>query len=297
MDFFIDTFPQVMVNGLTRGSIYALVAIGFTVIYNTTDIINFAQGEFVMLGGMIAVTLFGVVGLPLPIAVLISVVMVMMVGSFMERAVINPMRKPSQINLIIVTIGVSIFIKGVASLDFVWGKDDYILPAFSGEKPVEFLGAIITPQNIWVWAVTLVAVVALQLFYSKTVTGKALRACAYDPTTASLMGVGVKRMMLITFAVSGGLGAIAGVVVTPIIFTNYHVGTMLGLKGFCAAILGGMDSITGAVVGGLLIGILESLFGTHVSSGYMDAFAFLVLLLMLFVRPQGLLGPRSTERA
>ena len=294
MDLFFSSLPQVVVNGLTRGSIYALVALGFTVIHNTTGIINFAQGEFVMLGGMVAVSLLAL-GLPLPLAVVGAVLVVALVGALLERAVIAPLKNPGSVNLIIITIGASIFLKGLANL--VWGKDDRILPAFSGEKAISLSGAMIQPQNLWVWAVTLVAVVALQQFYARTITGKALRACAQDPVTASLMGVGVKRMMLITFAFSGALGALAGVVITPIIFTNYEVGTLLGLKGFSAAILGGIDSITGAVVGGLLIGVLESLFGTHISSGYMDAFAFLILLLMLFVRPQGLFGRRSTERA
>jgi len=295
LEFFLDTLPQVLVNGLTRGSIYALVALGFTVIYNTTDIINFAQGEFVMLGGMIAAILAASFGVPLPAAVILAIAAVALIGALMDRIVIHPIRNPTTINLIIITIGLSILIKGGASL--VWGKDDRILPAFSGDEPLAVGKVVVAPQNLWVWGVTLAAVVLLHQFYSRTVTGKALRACAYNPATASLLGVGVKRMVLITFALSGAIGAVAGVVVTPIIFTNYQVGTLLGLKGFCAAIFGGMDSMWGAVVGGLAIGVLESLFGTHVSSGYMDAFAFIVLLLMLFMRPQGLLGSKSVERA
>lgn len=294
MDLFFSSLPQVVVNGLTRGSIYALVALGFTVIHNTTGIINFAQGEFVMLGGMVSVSLLAL-GLPLPLAVVGAVLVVALVGALMERSIIAPVKGGGGVNLIIITIGASISFKGLANL--VWGKDDRILPAFSGEQAIDLAGVMVVPQNLWVWAVTLVAVVALQQFYARTVTGKALRACAHDPVTASLMGIGVKRMVLITFAFSGALGALAGVVITPLIFTNYEIGTLLGLKGFVAAILGGIDSITGAVVGGLAIGVLESLFGTHISSGYMDAFAFLVLLLMLFLRPQGLLGRRSTERA
>jgi len=295
LDNFFDTLPQVFCNGLTRGSIYALVALGFTVVYNTTDIINFAQGEFVMLGGMLAATLLAAAGLPLPLAVIAAVLLVTLVAALLERLVIHPLKSPSTINLIMITIGASIFLKGVASL--IWGKDDFILPAYSGEAPLHFGGVLLVPQNLWVWGATLVAVILLQLFYARTVTGKALRACAHNPVAASLMGIDVKRMVLITFALSGGLGALAGVVITPIIFTNYQVGTLIGLKGFCAAIFGGVDSITGAVVGGLLIGVLESLFGTHVSSGYMDAFAFLVMLAMLFLRPQGIFGAASTERA
>jgi branched-chain amino acid transport system permease protein len=140
-------------------------------------------------------------------------------------------------------------------------------------------------------------VIVLHEFYQRTITGKALRACAHNPVASSLMGINVQRMVLLTFALSGGLGALAGIIITPIIFSNYQIGTLIGLKGFCSAILGGIGSIYGAVLGGLLIGILESLFGTHVSSGYMDAFAFVVMLLVLLIRPAGLIGQAHLDRA
>ena len=341
---FLETFGQILTNGLTRGSIYALVALGFTVIYNTTDVINFAQGEFAMLGGMVAVALLGVFGLPLPVAVIGSVGIVILVGAVTQYTVLGrsalhyiilaglsylilsegfelghimagciaavmavglyfiiekvasvAKEQFTTINMIIITIGLSIFLKGLASL--IWGKDYQILPAFSGEEAISIMNIRIAPQNIWIWVITIIAVTVLHQFYKRTITGKALRACAHNPETASLMGIGVKKMVLITFAFSGGLGAIAGIVITPIVFTNYQAGTMIGLKGFCAAILGGIDSITGAVVGGLAIGIMESMFGSYVSSGYMDAFAFIIMLMMLFLRPQGLIGKKSTERA
>lgn len=296
MDFFIASLPQCLVNGLTRGSIYALIAIGFTIIYNATDIINFAQGEFAMLGALIAVTLAGpACHLPLFLAVPGAALSVVALAALFERVTIHPLKSPSVINLIIITIGGSILFKGAAML--VWGKDDLMLPAFSGTGAIHLGSAALEPQSLWVWGATLVAVVLLHEFYSRTITGKALRACAHNPVASSLMGINVRKMVLLTFAFSGGLGALAGVIVAPIIFANYLMGGLIGLKGFCAAILGGMGSIYGAVIGGLLIGILESLFGTHVSSGYMDAFAFVVMLAVLFIRPRGILGEAGVERA
>jgi branched-chain amino acid transport system permease protein len=294
MEFFLDSLPQCLVNGITRGSIYALIAIGFTIIYNATDIINFAQGEFAMLGGMIVIALAGA-GLPLWAAAPVAVLAVIVIASLFERLTIHPLKSPSMINLIIITIGGSIFFKGAAML--VWGKDSLPLESFSGNQPIPLGPAVVDPQSLWVWGTTLIAVVVLHEFYKRTITGKALRACAHNPTASSLMGINVRYMVLITFSLSGALGALAGVVITPIIFANYQIGTMIGLKGFCSAILGGMGSIYGAVLGGLLIGVLESLFGTHVSSGYMDAFAFVVMLIVLFVRPRGIMGEAAGERA
>jgi len=295
VDFFISSLPQCLMNGLTRGSIYALIAIGFTIIYNSTDILNFAQGEFAMLGGLIAISLASSFHLPLWAAVPGAVAAGVLIGALFEAVTIHPLKSPTVINLIIITIGGSIFFKGAAML--IWGKDSHPLRAFTGTEPIHLGSAAVTPQSLWVWGATLAAVIVLHQFFSRTITGKALRACAHNRTASSLMGINVRWMVLITFALSGGLGALAGVIITPLIFANYQVGTLIGLKGFCAAILGGMGSIYGAVLGGLLIGVLETLFGTHVSSGYMDAFAFVVMLLMLFVRPRGLLGEAAGERA
>ena len=308
MDFFWESLPQCLINGLTRGSIYALIAIGFTIIYNATDIINFAQGEFAMLGGVLVIALVGGsafastplgqvvhVSAPLWLAAPLAVAGVVLIAAGFERATLHLVKSAAHINLIIITIGGSIFFKGAAML--LWGKDDLPLRAFSGNQPLHLAGAVLAPQNLWIWAVTLITVVVLHEFYQRTITGKALRACAQNPVAGALMGVNVRRMHLVTFLLSGAIGALAGVIITPMIFTNYQIGSLIGLQGFCSAILGGMGSIYGAVVGGLLIGVLESLFGTHVSSGYMDAFAFLVLLLVLLIRPSGLLGEAQADRA
>jgi branched-chain amino acid transport system permease protein len=172
---------------------------------------------------------------------------------------------------------------------FVWGKNAYLPAPFSGEKPIPVLGATILPQGFWVFGITIVAVVALQLFYRFTLAGKAMLACAVNRTAARLMGISVENMVMLSFVLSGMLGAVAGIIIAPITLTRYDVGLMLGLKGFCACILGGLGSSAGAVAGGIILGVVEALGAGLISSNYKDAIAFLILLLMLFLRPQGLL--------
>jgi len=285
---------QYLISGITTGAIYALVALGFTIIYNATEIINFTQGEFVMLGAMIAAALLGMVPMPIWMAVSIAIITATLIGMIFERLAIRPVKNAPPMNLIIITIGGSILIKGVVML--VWGKDARPMPGFSStEHPINFFGAAVTPQSIWVMAGMVIAVVLLHFFYEYTITGKALRACAYNRKAARLCGISVERMVFFSFALSAAIGAFAGVLVAPITYAAYDVGTMLGLKGFCAAILGGLGSNPGAVLGGLAIGTLESLAAGYVSSGYKDAVAFVIMLAVLYFRPVGILGKRAEK--
>jgi branched-chain amino acid transport system permease protein len=279
---------QYLFTGVTIGSIYGLVAIGFNIIYNATGIINFAQGEFVMLGGMCAVWLTATVGLPLWIAFPLAILIVTVVGILLERIAIRPLRNAEVLAPIIATIGVSIFLKGFAM--FVWGKQTFMLPHFSGEEPIVLGGAAILPQSLWVVGVTLAIVIGLSLFFEKTLTGKAIRACAFNRKAAALVGVNVSWMVMLSFALSAAVGAAAGIVVTPITLVSYGRGTMLALKGFSAAVLGGLGFTTGGVIAGVAIGILESLSAGMLSSHYKDAVALVVLLAVLFIRPSGLMG-------
>ncbi len=285
---------QFIITGITVGSIYALIGLGFNIIYNSTEIINFAQGEFVMLGGLIAVTGIQVLRLPIFFAAILAVIMVAVVGFVMNLLAIRPLKDASPITLIIITIGASIFIRGVSS--FVWGKEPYTIPAFSGDEPIPFFGAVIQPQSLWVLFITMVIVVGLKLFFDRTLTGKAMIACAFQPRAARLVGIDVSYMVLLSFGLSGAVGAAAGIVIAPMSMLQYDMGVILGLKGFCAAIIGGLGYPWGAVVGGISLGILESLGAGLISSGYKDAIAFLILLLMLFFRPQGLLGRSKGDR-
>lgn len=285
---------QFILSGLTTGSTYALIAIGFSLIHNATGIVNFAQGEFVMLGGIFMVTLSGFLGLPLALSFIFTVAAVAAVGFLLERGPVRGARSKEILILVMITVGASISIKGLTMI--VFGKNPMSLPPFSGETPILFLGAAVMPQSLWIFAITLIIVTALNYFFKNTLTGKAVRAVAASRRSAMLTGIPVDRMILLSFTLSGALGAVAGILLTPITTTSYDVGVMLGLKGFSAAVLGGYGSMPGAVVGGLLLGVLESLGAGLVSSEYKDAIAFIVLLALLFLKPAGILGRGRLRR-
>ncbi len=289
-----DQILQFVLTGITLGSTYALVALGFAIIYNASDVVNLAQGEFVMLGAMSAISLSAGQGLPLPVAILLAVLITLILGLMLQRFAIAPARGITVVGTIIITIGASIFLRGLALL--IWGKDIHALPHFSGETPLRLGGVTLLPQNLWVMGGAAVLVLAVHLFFNRTLLGKAILACSCNRTAAQLVGINVGRMLLVAYGLSALLGAMAGVLVAPITYTSYDAGIMLGLKGFAAAILGGMGNPMGAVAGGLLLGLLESLAAGLISSGYKDAIAFVVLLLVLFLRPSGLFGRASAER-
>lgn len=285
---------QYVLSGLVVGGIYALIGLGFVIVYGVTRVINFAQGEFVMLGALLMVTLAGQ-GVSVPLAFPLAVVAVCGIGALLEHAAIRPVRRASALTLIIITIGASIALRGGALL--VWGTDPFALPPFSAGPPIQLGGAILVRQGIWVLAVALAIFVGLWAFFTRTYLGKAVRACAVNPRAARLMGISVDRMSLLAFALAGGLGAVAGIVIAPITYATYDMGLMLGLKGFVAAVLGGLVSPPGAILGGFLLGILESLAAGLVSSGYKDAVAFLVLILICLGQVARLLPWRVVEEA
>jgi len=284
---------QFVASGLTAGAIYALVALGFAIIFNASGAINFAQGEFVMIGGMSAVSLLAL-GLPLPLAILLAVLAAVVVALLVERIAIAPARNAGTVTLIIITIGVALFLRGLAQL--VWGKGVFRLPAFSGEEPIALFGATLLPQSLWVLGGAALSVVALGAFYRRTLLGKAMLATAHNRLAAQLVGINTRAVLFASFGLAAALGAIGGVLIAPIAFTSYDTGIMLGLKGFAAAMLGGMGSFAGAVLGGLVLGLLEGLGAGFVSSAYKDAIAFVVILAVLFFLPGGLLGARRSDR-
>lgn len=284
---------QFLVSGLTVGAVYALVALGFTLIYNASEVVNFAQGEFVMLGGM--VTVFAVAaGVPLLLAALLAIAVAVAAGLLLHRLAIEPARGASAVTLIIITIGAGIFLRGIAQI--VFDKRFHQLPGFSGDAPVPVLGAALLPQSFWVLGGAVVVFVGLWAFLERTLAGRAVLATAANRLAARLVGIDTSRVLALAFGVSAAIGAVAGILVTPITLTSYDVGTLLALKGFAAAMLGGMGNPFGAVVGGLLLGLLEALAAGYVSSGYKDAVAFLVILAVLFAMPRGLFGRRVVER-
>jgi branched-chain amino acid transport system permease protein len=286
-------FLQFVFSGLTVGAIYALVAVGFTLIYNASDVINFAQGEFVMIGGMVTV-FAAAAGIPIPFAALLAIVVAVAVGLLLHKLAIEPARGASAVTLIIITIGASILLRGLASV--VFDKDFHSLPPLIGGEPWQVGGAALLPQSVVVLLGTGVIVVALWLFLERTLVGKAIVATAANRLAARLVGINISTMLALSFGLSAAIGAIGGILVTPITLTNYDVGTLLALKGFAAAMLGGMGNPLGAVVGGLIVGLLEAFGAGYISSQYKDAIAFLVILGVLFVMPQGLFGRAGVER-
>jgi branched-chain amino acid transport system permease protein len=284
---------QFLFSGLTVGAVYALVALGFTIIFNASDVVNFAQGEFVMLGGMITVFAHAA-GAPLPLAALVAITATAALGVAMNRLAIEPARGAPVVSLVIITIGASIFIRGAAQL--IFGKQIHTFPAFSGDDPIRILGATILPQSLWVIVGAVAVFVGLWLFFTRTLLGRAVLATSNNRLAAQLVGINTPFVMTLSFALSAGIGALAGVMVTPITLTSYDVGLALALKGFAAAMLGGMGNPKGALVGGLCLGLLEGLTAGYLSSQYKDAAAFVVILAVLFFMPQGLFGRKSTDR-
>lgn len=284
---------QFLLSGVTVGAVYALVALGFTIIYNASDVVNFAQGEFVMLGGMITFFLHAA-GAPLPLAAVIAILATAAIGVAMNKLTIEPARGAPVVSLVIITIGVSILIRGASQL--IFGKQIHTFPAFSGDDPIRILGATILPQSLWVILGAVAVFVGLWLFFTRTLLGRAVLATSNNRLAAQLVGINTTFVMTLSFALSAGIGALAGVLVTPITMTSYDVGLALALKGFAAAMLGGMGNPKGALVGGLVLGVLEGMTAGYLSSQYKDAAAFIVILAVLFFMPQGLFGRKSSDR-
>lgn len=284
---------QFALSGLTVGAVYALVALGFTIIYNASDVVNFAQGEFVMLGGMTTWALT-TAGLPLALAAALAVIITTLIGILLQRMVIEPARGAPVVALIIITIGASVFLRGVAQI--VFDKQFHSIPAFSGTAPIKLGGAVLQPQSLWVMGGAACLFAGLWLFFQRTLLGKALSATAANRLAAELVGIDTRFIMALSFGLAATMGAIAGVLITPITLTAYDVGTLLALKGFGAAMLGGMGNPLGAVIGGLLLGVLEQVSAGLLSSKYKDGVAFVVIIATLFVLPNGLLGRAKVER-
>jgi len=287
----MNNFLQFLAAGITSGAIYALIGLGFSIIFNASKIINLAQGEFVTLGGIVTATLLAS-GAPLLLAVPGSVLVAVLAGMLMEKLTIEPVRRMALHTVIMVTVGVSIFLQGL--IQVVFGKGLKVVPAFSGDTPISIGGASIAPQNFWVLGALILCVALLWVFFNKTKYGKAMLAASQNPVAAELVGIDVRRTLLASFACAGLLGGVAGAVAAPITLTSYDTGVMLGLKGFVAATLGGLGSGPGAVMGGIVLGIIEAFAAGYISSSYRDAIPFLLIVPILLVLPNGLLGLRGS---
>lgn len=274
-------FLQLVLPGLTAGCVYALIALGFVLTATVSRLVNFAQGEYVMLGGIVTASLVSE-GVALPLAILIAVLCGTILGALQERLTVAPVRHASHFIQITITLGLSIVIRGIALL--VFGKDPISFPGFSGDGTFRVGGAILPLQTLWVWGSTAILLCAVFWFLRRTDTGRAVRACAINDHAAALMGINVERTTLFVFAASGAIGAIAGVVITPIVLANWDAGLAYGLKGFMGAIIAGFSSPLTAVLAGLGLGVVEAMAAGYVSSGWKDFILFGLLLVYLLVR-------------
>jgi branched-chain amino acid transport system permease protein len=283
---------QLVFAGLSQGAVYALIAIGFVAVFTVSGVINLAQGEFAALAGLVAISAVGS-GLPLLAAAVVAVATVALVAVVMERLTIRPVKRMTTLVSLILTLGVSTALKALMLL--VFGPDaEGLAPLTPGGTTVA--GVSIRYQELWILVVAGLVALAVYWFYERTLAGKALRACAEQPVAARLVGISLGGASLTAFLIAACVGAVAGVLASPIYFTSWESGLTLGLKGFVAATLGGLVSVRGAVLGGLLLGVLENLTAGYISTGLRDAVAFLLLIVVLVARPSGVFGKNAEAR-
>lgn len=280
-------FLQLLVAGIGTGSVYALIALGFNVVFKSTGAMNFAQGEWVVMGGMITALLLGSVH-SVGLACVVAVILVGLFGLLSERIVIRPIRRPDALLITLVSIGLAICTRSLVMM--VLGKKPVGYPGFSGSATLTLGGVAIEAQTLWIIGITLAFLAVMHVFFERTILGKALRAAAADREAAAIVGVNVESTVLVSFGIAALAGALAGAIITPLTLASYEQGAMFGFKGFSAAMLGGVGSLPGAVLGGIVLGLLEAFGSFYISSAFKDAIAFAVLLLILFARPSGLIG-------
>lgn len=286
---------QMITAGLAMGSIYALVALGFVLIFNAVNVVNFAQGEFVMVPAFVAVWLMSYLNLPFPLTCAVTVIFMGLFGIVFQRIAYYPLRHRSFLPVVISTIGVGIFLKNGAQL--IFGAEPLSMARPTSPEALNLFGVFVDPQYIVIILCTLALLGFQYFFFEKTTLGKMMQATAQDKQMARLLGIRVATMIAITFAYSSILGAAAGILVGPIFFVTKEMGGMLGLKAFCSTIVGGFGSVPGAIVGGIFLGVVEVFGAYYVSSAYRDAFAFIILILVLLIRPQGFFGEKIAEKA
>jgi len=279
-----------LLNGLPIGATYALIALSYSLIYASTGVLNWAQGDMAMLGAYLAFTLNQVAGVNYVAAFLVAMAIAALVGGLVERGVLRTLRRRGApaINVVIATLGVAIIARNCALM--IWGPDAQLFPSPVGARTVQVGHLRLVPQDLLIVGIGIVLMLLLQYFLRFTREGKALRAVAQNRMAASLMGIDVERSDCVAFAASAALGAAAGILIAPLFFVTFDMGSIIGIKGFVAAVIGGLGSIPGAIAGGFILGLTEAVAGGMISSGYRDAIAFTVLVLLLWLRPSGILS-------
>lgn len=284
---------QFLSSGLTEGSRYALAALGFTLIYNASGVINFAQGESIMVGGL-TVAVLSAAGVPLGLSILVALSAAIAISLVLQTLAIRTLARSGVLTVIIMTAAFGMVLRGIAQA--IWGTSTRTFAPFTGSDPLQFAGGTILPQTLWVIGTTALLLLGLAVFFHRTRAGRAFLATAADSATASLMGINVRRILMLAFGLAGLFGAVAGVVSTPITTTSYDAGVLLGVKAIIAAILGGTGSVLGAVVAGLVLGLAEALTAGYISSAYKDTVPFAIVVGVLVLRPHGLFGKAPMER-
>ena len=291
----LDIVPQLLFTGLGIGAIYALVALGFVLLIRAASVVNFAQGEFSMLGAYLMVILFTGFGLPYLVALPVAVIAMAGFGVLFAGATYWPLRHRGQLPVIISTIGASIFLSNIVLA--LYGPSPEVLPGLFDNPGFEVGGVFMDSQYLTIIVVAALMVLLQFLIFEKTLLGKKLQATSQDKEMASLLGIPVAVMILITFGYSAALGGLAGVLVAPVLFVSVGMGALISLKAFAANIIGGFGNIPGAILGGLALGLVETFGAAFISVPYKDAIAFALLLLFLLIRPQGLFGEKISEKA
>jgi branched-chain amino acid transport system permease protein len=287
------TWFQLIVTGITMGAIYSLIGLGYVTIYRTSHIVNMAQGSLVMVGAFFGYSLLTERGLPYWASIILTVLAVVVVAVGMYLLVLRPIMRTSFVNMILATVGLSLLAEGLMYL--TWGGFPKGLPSFTGDKLLWIGGVAIAPQNLWVIGIMIVIFLGLHFLGSRTRVGKQMTATATNPNAARMSGISTNKMIILAFAISAAIAAIGGLAIGSLIPMTYTAGGIWGLNGFVGAILGGWGSSGGAVIGGLALGIIQSLSTGFMPAGYQDAIAFALLILILYFRPQGLLGTTMAE--
>ena len=290
----MNQFLQILASGGVLGAVYAITALGFLIVYNATKVINFAHGDFVMMGGLITAALSSAYGVPPLAAALVAVAVVAVLGVSLDRLAIQRARRKEHLTLVMITIGAASVFRGL--MEIVVGRDIYFMDPFPGPVRITLGGVQLPGQGLWVLGTLALVALGLWFVFRRTLLGKAMRAAAGNGRAAQLYGIDPQLMSAISYALSGGLGALAGAVIVPLASGYYQTGLYFGLKGFAAAILGGLGNPFGAVIGGVLIGLMESVAAGYISSGYKDSIALGVLLAVLLLRPSGLFGSSEAVR-
>ncbi|MCL2033096.1 MAG: branched-chain amino acid ABC transporter permease [Oscillospiraceae bacterium] len=286
---------QLFINGLAIGAIYAMVGLGIALIFRAVQAVNFAQGEFVVFGGFFAITFFSTIGLPVWLSIICGVLATMIMGYIFQRLVYVPLQRSTSITIVVATMGVSIALTDSSRI--IWGAAPRLFPEILGSTVIAIGDLYVVPQNLVILVAALILFITQYILFERTFLGMQMQAVAQDKETAALMGIKVNRMIAITFLYSSGLAAIAGILVAPITYIWSTMGSGLVQKAFVATIVGGFGSVPGAILGGLFVGVVETLCGGFISSTYQDAFAFIILIIVLIVRPMGFFGEETMDKA